>query len=289
MTQTFDPQLVGAYRARGLLDDGGRAVHLPTACPRCSACWAGEDPSRVPPPDHKGHAGRLSAPWIGYEYQRGRLVVVLENLRNYGGWDLRADADKGMRYLGRCARAGFSEGHRVLFRGGAYAGTRVWTQAVSYAATWLATSRFLTTTWSGVGVPGAALAEAMDLIAMVQHVRCSPLGHRSNASAAMWTECGRHVLRDELRILGPARMIVLGRDRNAGALAAHVLPHGRVVHERTVRLGSRTSTVRLERRMLEDRSVDVAVVQHPASPGGTSRALVGALRDLVSDLDEGPG
>jgi hypothetical protein len=283
MTAAFDPLFVSAYTARGLLDGSGAAVHLPTACPRHATCWEGESGPRVPPEDHKGHAGRLSAPWIGDSYQRGRLTLLLENLRDYGGWDLRAEADKGMRYLGRCACAGFAKGHRVLFRGQGYAGTPVWAQAVSYAATWLSVSGLLPISWSSVRVPGSALAETLDFISMVQHVKCSPLGQRSNPNAAMWSECGQHVLRSELEILRPERIVVLGRDHNAHALAAQVLPAGRVVAERRVSLGARGTAVRLERRTLADRPVDVIVVQHPASPGGTSRALVSAVRELAQE------
>jgi len=281
LTDAFDSLLVDAYTAAGLLDRSGTAVHLPTECPNHAKCWEGVDGSRVPPIHDKDNAGRLSAPWIGARYQQGRLALLLENLRDYGGWDLRAEAEKGMRYLGSHARDGFANGDRVLFRGGGYAGTKVWAQAVSYAATWLSGVGRLPTTWEGDRVPGTALAETMDLITMVQHVKCSPRGHRSNATAAMWSECGRHILRRELEVLQPERIIVIGSNNNARALADHVLPEGQVVRGLPVKLRGKTSTVRLEQRTLAGRPIEVIVVQHPASPGGTARALIGAVHHLV--------
>lgn len=277
-----DEALKDVYATRGLLRDG-RAIHLPTACPNHGACWSAVAASRIPVLGHS--AGELSAPWIGPRYSEGRLLVVLENLRDFGGWDLRDSAEVGMRYLGRCARHGFAHGHRILFRGNGYAGTSVWCQAVSYAATWLAAEGLLSTAWSGDRVPGPALAETMDLIGLIQHVKCSPHEHRSNANEAMWANCGRHVLRPELDVLRPRHLLVVGRDRNAGALRTHVLPEAAGPREeRRVKIGSRSTTVEAETRMRDNERVALIVVQHPASPGGTSRSLVGAVRELAVAL-----
>jgi hypothetical protein len=188
-----------------------------------------------------------------------------------------------MRYLGGCARRAFLRGDRVLFRGNGYRGTRVWHQAVSYAATWLSALEALQTSWSADLVPGAGLAEAIDQLAMVQHVKYSPSGDRSRANDAMWKECGHHVLHGELAILRPSRLIVIGRDHNARAMRAQVLPgDARILAERTVNLGSKKTTLHLEERELDGQPVQVVVVQHPASPGGTSRNLLGAFRELVA-------
>jgi hypothetical protein len=117
-----DTQLVALYIDRGVLTPDQRGLHLATNCPRCSTCWGSEPATRAPPPGSV--AGELSAPWIGPQFANGRLVLVLENLRDFGGWDLRDEADKGMRYLARCARGAFARDDRVLFRGNGYPGTR---------------------------------------------------------------------------------------------------------------------------------------------------------------------
>ncbi len=222
---------------------------------------------------------------IGPRYRAGRLVLVLENLRDFGGWDLHeSGAASGMRWLASLARIDWTGGRRRLFRTKAagHGGTGVWAQAVSYAATWLATTGLIARSWPGDVVPTKVLAETIDHVAMVQHVKCSPLGSRSNPNDSMWVECGRYVLRDELAILRPARLLVIGSHHNAGAMRARVLS-GKTyaVDERTVMLGTRRAVLRLERGELSGHPVDMVVVQHPASPGGTSRKLVEAFRDLV--------
>jgi hypothetical protein len=275
-----DTQLVALYVDRGVLTPDQRSLHLATNCPRSSTCWASEPATRVPPP--ASVAGELSAPWIGPQFATGRLVLVLENLRDFGGWDLRDEAHKGMRYLARCARGAFARGDRVLFRGNGYPGTRVWHQAISYAATWLSTLGTLRASWPGDTVSSEGLVETIDQIAMVQHVKCSPIGERSRASDAMWRECGRHLLQGELSILRPERVIVVGSNHNARAMRDQVLPGtARGLAEQHLRLGSKNTTLRLEERTLDGRPVQVVVVKHPASPGGTSRKFFGALRELV--------
>jgi hypothetical protein len=268
-----DARLLPLYRERKLLADDLTSVHLPTECPKHAICWKGAE-ARAP----SDKAAELSAPWIGSHYGMGRLVVVLENLRDFGGWDLRdTDATKGMRYLGCRARENFAVGRKVLFKGKKNGGTRVWYQIASYAATWLATAGFLAKSWSKEeGVPKAALAEAFDWIAIVQHVKCSPLENRSNASDAMWGQCGAYVLKGELEVLAPKRLIVAGVRRNAGAIRARVLVGGWQAKPALAVEGTKMS-LSLETRG----SVAMAVVPHPASHGGTSRKLVAAFRDLV--------
>lgn len=211
------------------------------------------------------------------------MLVLLENLYDYGGFGLRPDADVGMRYLARCAKAGFERGQKVLFRGGSYTGTRVWHQAVSYAAAWLAHLGLLSVRQTAPGqLDGHGLAAALDLCALAQHVKCSPVGGRSHQNATMWTECGRQVLVHEFRILEPRRLIVVGTGDNAAAVRTHVLPGERVVlNSERVRVGRKTVTLVREQRSLNGAPVEALVVPHPAMPGASSRALVDAVARVV--------
>jgi hypothetical protein len=281
-----DDALVAMYVERQVLDAAKKPVHLPTQCPRHDTCWRSEPPARVPPRGHK--AAELSAPLIGPDFAKGRLVVILENLRDFGGWDLDGH-EKGMRWLVGLARIDWTGkdgkgGRRRLFgnKETGQGGTDVWAQAVSYAATWLSAAGLLAKAWPGDVVPTKLLAETLDQIAMVQHVKCSPLGNRSRPSEEMWKACGRYVLRGELEILQPERLLVVGTEQNAEKMRTQILcgePRG--VDHRTVKLGSRKMTLCRQRRDLLECPVDMVVVPHAASPGGTARKLVAEFRDLV--------
>jgi hypothetical protein len=229
-------------------------------------------------------AAELSAPYVGERYSEGRLLIVLENLRNFGGFDLGPNAKKGMRYLGDVAKEGFYRGSRRLFRGSTYAGTTVWYKAVTYAACWLEALDLLATKFMPSGdVATESLRDAMDLLAIVQHVKCSPVdGHRSSPSEEMWKECGPHLLAHELPILQPSNIIVLGTSKNAPALCGRVLSGSpSCVSVQSVKTGKRRLSVRYEERAQELGNVALLIVPHPASSGGTALELVKAVRQVL--------
>jgi hypothetical protein len=277
-----DKALTDDYVRRGVLDCNKQPIHLPTACPQASICWAG---IRGRSPKLGAFAAELSAPYIGERYNEGRLLIVLQNLRNYGGFDLGPHAKKGMRCLGDAAKEGFRRGLRKLFRGDSYPGTFVWHKAVSYAACWLEAQGLLHAKYTQQGdVATETLHTAMDLVAIVQHVKCSPDdGRRSTPSEEMWKECGPHLLIHELSILRPLRLIVLGTSKNAPALAAHVLsgtPGG--VREQFATTGNRRLTVRYEQRAENWGNAALLIVPHPATAGGKSLVLLKTVRQVLA-------
>jgi hypothetical protein len=280
-SHALDDELVRLYGARGLLRDGSNPVHLPTECPRAMKCWGTESAERRPAPGSP--AAALSPPHIGPRYDEERLVVVLENLRGYGGWDLGPQPTTGMRFLAAAGRVGLSRGATVLFRGGTYRGTMVWHRAAVYAAAWLDCDREHRSSDSPPAMPSpTVIAEALDFIALVQHVKCSPVGGRSDQNETMWRECGPHVLVHELAILKPSRMIVLGQGDNAHAVRTHILPELRaVVAHEVVQLGRRKVRLEFESRSGPIGNVDVMFMPHPATPGGTARRIITQAQMLL--------
>lgn len=270
----WDALIVPMYEERGLLRNGA-PVHLPTECPRAEECWRGERAARHPA--RNTPAAALSAPYIGHRYNVGGLAIVLENLRNYGGWDITPQPRVGMRFLANAARAGIAKGHKVLFRGGGYRGTNVWYRAVAYAAEWLGCDGINGSSTSGTMSP-TTVAEALDFIALLQHVKCSPMGGRSDQNANMWQNCGPHVLAHELQVLRPGQLIVLGQGDNATAMRSLLPRLVTTFVTETVKLGRRTTRIVLERRLGPTGDVDVLFVPHPAALGGTSNKLMDAVR-----------
>lgn len=280
---TFDAALLDAYVELGLISADQKPVHLPTACPMCTTCWKGAS-ERVPPMGSP--ASEISGPWIGAEYAPGGVLVLLINMNEYGGWDLRQDAEVGMRHLGRSARASFLKGARLLFGGPGYRGTMVWVGAVSYAASWLADRSDAASAHDADRFSGAALADAMDRIVITQHIKCSPSGSASAPTPEMWRACGPHVLRKELEILRPGKIIVVGSGENDSRLR-DLLPsreRGRML-ERMVTVGTKNLALRLElqRPLDAHHAVDVLTVPHPATPGGTSGALLQAVGEMFDE------
>lgn len=278
----FDVALRQVYRAQGLIelrDASVHPVHLPTACPKAGACWAGAAVNYQPKIDSP--AAKLSAPYIGRRYAEGRLLIVMENLRHHGGYD-------AMRDLGDRARRELQAGKKVLFRDPkpGYPGTRVWYQAIAYATAWLGATGRLRVEWVGKGVPSRdSLIGALDLVAIVQHVKCSPTGGRSEQNKAMWSSCGTHVLVHEIDVLQPSSMLVVGTGDNANAVRERVLPqegHAVAFAESVpTKRGAVALTMQSRKRLGSESEIATLTVPHPAWPGGTSKKLVDAARCLL--------
>jgi hypothetical protein len=189
-----------------------------------------------------------------------------------------------MRFLAVAARASFAGGKKRLFRTPSkkYPGTLVWHRAAAYAATWLSAAGQLDTPVAKAH-DGGALAAAMDRLAMVQHVKCSPKVGRGEQTPAMWSNCGEHLLRDEVSILKPARIIVLGNGENFSNLQRVVLQGACLRRtEQAVTIGEKHTNVFVEQWRLGDSDVGVLVVPHPAWPGGTSKKLMAAVESVVT-------
>jgi Uracil DNA glycosylase superfamily len=282
----FDQALVSTFVEAGVLAQDRSPVHLPTACPRSGECWDGIR-NREHEPGHP--ATEISAPWIGHRYADGRLLVVLENLRNFGGFDLRDDppfeGGKGMRWLVKLARNDLAANRRRLFgkKGSAQGSTAVWTRAAEYAAVWLASVGMGPPVPAVGRVPSSVLADAFARFALTQHVKCSPRSNRSRPSAAMWQRCGAHVLQREIAVLRPTRVLIVGSSNNRRAFREHVLTGPSTQRrDQCVALGKRTG--RLIHEVVESAHgrVEVLVVPHPATQGGTSAALLDAARGFLS-------
>lgn len=284
MSDPFDVPLVALYRGLGLVSQGDppRGEHLPTRCECANTCWAGLDANHVPKVEDR--AAELSPPWIGSKYRDGRTVIVMENLVHYGGFDLRANATSGMRHLGWLARQQLRDGRRRIFRSGAYRGTDVWPRALAYASLWLGADPAIVRGPAADHPAEKPLVTALDHVAIVQHVKCSPGTRRSEQPQSMWDTCGGHILAGELAILRPERIIVLGTGDNANALWRHVLPGARSnLAEAGMRVGRRTARVTLWAVEAPwGAAVRVLVVPHPAGLGGNARGLIDLARGVFA-------
>lgn len=183
--------LLELYADRGLLPLD-RDEPLYDVCPNRESCWHG---AARPPAEQAG----IAVPWVGTEYEEWRICVVGLNFDNYGGlaahWrvcdsHIRAMKDGKPGKNGRFFAAG----------------------AMSYArAVELSMSRSLASGWEGA--PPQALAGSWDRCAFLQAVKCAPVGNRSRPTSVMCCKCPHFLLGDEIEILAPRVVILLGRSQ----------------------------------------------------------------------------
>lgn len=73
----------------------------------------------------------------------------------------------------------------------------------------------MTPKWGTDGYPEPKdVAAAFEWIAFTEHVKCAPRGGKSKPTVAMWERCGAHILREELLLLEPEHILVLGQSRS---------------------------------------------------------------------------
>lgn len=250
----FDDHLRSHYVATGLQDERG-PTYAASACGRAGTCWA-EEPEARRPPTSPAERGQAYAPWVGPAYENTRLVVVGENFYEHGGWE---EARKLIRWaIPQLA----NNVRRMNFGVKGYKGSLFQHRAAEYARVWLERQ--------GVAVP---IGEVYNHIAFTNHVKCCPRSDargRSRPNHAMWETCGRHVLAQELEVLGATRVLIVGTSWNAGAFKAHVWPG-----LRSIRQVGRAELLR------DSDGREALVVPHPAAHGGAAWAIVGDVRAVV--------
>lgn len=177
------------YEQSGLLPDG-RDAPLNVVCPNGRSCWGSESPRS---PDRAG----VSAPWIGTRYPDRRICVIGMNFDDWGGlpahWEVTSWHVEAMR-------RGLPGKDGRFFAAG----------AMSYVAA-IEASRDgeLDSAWEPPTYE--ELAAYWAACVFLQTVKCSPCGNRSQPFEPMYSNCPSLLLRDELEILDPEVVVLLGR------------------------------------------------------------------------------
>lgn len=188
-------ELLDLYGACELLPDG-RDEPLLSICPKCHPCW---DDRRNMAPQQLDRAG-VSAPFIGRRFFERRILVVAMNFNDWGGLDgnwLMCHWHAEAQARGELGKDGRWFGYGAM----AYARLVEASLDGELPADWKHPQpRDLVGVW--------------DNCALVQSVKCAPNSPHSNPFEEMFVECGRLLLLDELRILKPRVIIVLGRGPN---------------------------------------------------------------------------
>ena len=149
----------------------------------------------------------MSNPWIGAHYDRWRVLACGINLYQYGGTSaLKKVVGNAKKYL----RDGRSRVSPEEGRGGSL----IFHRAAAYSALVLREMRHPSLLDIGPeDVSPARVAEALDSVAFVNYVKCSPahlVSAFSQPTAEMVENCGRLVFNEELSLLSPKVVLMLG-------------------------------------------------------------------------------
>ena len=204
------------YGLAGVVSPNGDPLPLHLVCERKEICWA-DSAHRVPTNDN-GNSG-ISRPWVGSEYGKLRLLAIGENLNHYGGFC-------AITGLVISARKELLTGRRRLRFENVYSkypGTLLFHRLESYASVFAKVKGF-TSFNSSEGFPSQdEVQNAFDFIAYTNHIKCSPTGNKSEQTKGMWDNCGKQFLREEIKILKPESIIILGKSDNLRSVDSKVL------------------------------------------------------------------
>jgi hypothetical protein len=253
------------YKRLNILSRAGEELSLYRMCPNREDCWQNAK-DRVPPKDNDWCT--ISYPWVGPRYEELRLVAIGENLNEYGGLNALVELIEEAKDL-------ILNGYRrVRFHAAfdKYPGSFLWHRLGCYAVALGASRGVMTPKWDTDGYPVPKdVSTAFDWIAFTEHIKCAPQGEKSKPTVAMWERCGTHILREELMLLEPKHILVLGQSNNAWFLAEHVF-------DSKWRDEKKIGAVRMAKGELGGKSVKIWVVPHPQSFGGAAKSI---FDDLV--------
>lgn len=247
-------ELIKLYERKGLLPDGTPS-RLCDCCPHRKECWTGSGRTR---PKREGENGSVMLPWIGRRYRPGRSVAVVAVNPNIGPTD---ETDIFMEY-----GIGWEHHYRGLTQ------NERCHQGSWFAYRALRSAAALQDAINDRPIKDREprqLIETLHRTARLQAVKCVPRDTSSQPTGGMWRRCPPFLLLDELDLLRPAALLVLGT--KASGVASKL--DGFV----WVRGGGALGRGRLTR---PGWCAEVAFVLHPAARRGQDASHLALLRSL---------
>lgn len=272
------------YEEKGLVHKDLKALPLCDYCDYSKECYSGNESRK--PNLVNSEWSLIELPWIGQHYSKKKIAFLGINPNEDGGLNQ-------LEVLVNAAKAELEAGKtKVNFGytypdGKKYSGTFLWHRIAAYSkiiqgAMEIAKDDIFKEIefFRDENFAPEKVACEFDNISFLNHIKCSPLGNRSKPTNKMWENCGKSILLDELKILRPEWLIVLGDGDNAWAFEKNVLESNVHVKEGMFE-GSYRCFTTTEFGLL----TKVIVVPHPAAPGGADKdhylSLYGAVQRLI--------
>lgn len=216
-----------------LYKDKGVVTQIDQALPLCDHCLlSGEcykDNEQREPTLINPDWSLIEMPWIGKNYYKRKIVVLGINPNEDGGLDelySLIDAAKTELINGK-TKVNFNY---TYDDGKKYKGTYLWHRIAAYSKIVNGAIQIdkdevfkAIELVSDKSMLPQNVADQYDNIAFLNHIKCSPLGERSKPTNKMWENCGNQFLLEELKILRPQWLIVLGSGDNIYALNKNIM------------------------------------------------------------------
>lgn len=247
-------------------------VPLEKKCKFSRECWTGiEDRMQnddVEGDDGEEHFSHLYIPWIGSKYDVIKLLVIGINMNNYGGY--RAE-----EYLAEGATKEILEGHRkIRFGNPDYAGTFYWHRIPAYVVLFLEKEKLLTAKWEEDDFPSNEdVSLAFKYFAITNQIKCSPIGNRSKPTYQMWGNCGNFILREEIKIIKPHKILICGKD-NFDYFNKNVLDKPCNLKQYNLAYKGFGE--------INSQLIEIYKVPHPTSFGGNSVEIMYSLKNAIN-------
>lgn len=262
--QEIEKQLHDFYKSENIFN-----VPLHTTCKFCNNCWNGiENKKRDIENSKEEEKSKIYKPYIGDKYNDFKLLIVGINMNNHGGYEEQKNiAVEACRLLSE-------EGLKKLnFGNEEYAGSLYWHRIASYAVVYTDNAKLTTENWANDAPPEDSIALAFDYFAITNSIKCAPKnlnkGDRSQPTTEMFMNCPSYILKKEIEILKPTKILVLGKEN----------------YSRVVRILSKDKNFKCETNndinSIKINGISIVGIIHPTAPNGSKKCLSWDLEDYA--------
>jgi uracil-DNA glycosylase family 4 len=238
-----------------------KPLSLCNTCKNNKECWKSIE-YRKSLEQNNIHWSHISLPWIGNKFSIFRITVIGINPYEAGGLEFYPN-------LIPQAKKELADGKiKINFNHPGYKGSIIWHRIGLYISQII--GNFVNDD-DPINIPNISIDEAYDWLCFTNHIKCSPIGDRSEPTIAMWNNC-YSILKEELQIIAPKLFLVLGTGDNIHYLLKNVI-------QDSIQLES-TKYCRLYTGMFNGKQIGIINVPHPSAP------YIGASQQISKDLDQ---
>lgn len=268
----LDPLLIQSYQNLGVND-----ISLQDNCLNCNICWNGIENRKWDDKELEDYfeendtdTTKIYLPWIGDYFESQKLLIIGINMNEYGGTYAQR------KIVGDWVRSGLLEGKKRILKNDNYAGTFYWYMAPAYASVLIEKKGSMVVNWNDDGAPNPkSLSDTLDYFSITNSIKCSPKGEKSKPSSQMWENCLTHILKQEIKILKPTQILILGTTENFYYFKNKILdqPFDTSIKE--------SGNFRKGQGTIDNNSVEFYSVIHPTAFGGNKNSLIQEFKEFV--------
>lgn len=254
----LNSQLKELYLKLGLYIE---PLHL--KCINSDTCWYDVSTENIC--GNNEEESQLYRPYIGEDYQIGRVLAIGINMHKYGGYNAE-------NILAEKAKNEIRKGKKRTFAKKGYRGSLVWHRMLSYSSFILREVGVFEIPEKRPYPKKIELTKAFDYISITNSIKCCPWHDRSKPTNEMWKHCPDYILKEEIRILKPRHLIILGIDN-----------YHRVKNLFDDRNEKHKGDIKFVKAKFEGEDIYLYAFPHPASSQGTSLKRMDELEILLMD------